>query len=236
MTGSLKAVVHCVAIVLGLGLGAAQAASLKIFEIKLTATSVPSTGFTPVAGVTAGPNPLTATARFSYDETRAPDRLAGTNAVYALATYAVTFDGIGTFTATGGEIFVRDQTPSPTARDRILLTGKPVSTIAETFGVVLNTQTGTAISGNTLGDATQLLRNVTSGDLDIGITSAGYTLPGTFSGVLGTCNLQIFQNCIVEFKLESVSEVAPVPLPAGGWLMLGGLGLLGAFRMRKTKA
>jgi len=66
-------------------------------------------------------------------------------------------------------------------------------------------------------------------DLDT-VTLVGIT--GGGGNVLGGQSTQGFGQVTVEYLIEDIEEISPVPLPAAAWMLLIGLGSLWAFRRR----
>jgi len=66
-------------------------------------------------------------------------------------------------------------------------------------------------------------------DLDT-VTSVGFT--GGGGNVLVGQSTQGFGEVTVEYLIEDIEEISPVPLPAAAWMLLIGLGSLWAFRRR----
>ena len=66
-------------------------------------------------------------------------------------------------------------------------------------------------------------------DLDT-VTSVGFT--GGGGNVLVGQSTQGFGQVTVEYLIEDIEEISPVPLPAAAWMLLIGLGSLWAFRRR----
>ena len=66
-------------------------------------------------------------------------------------------------------------------------------------------------------------------DLDT-VTSVGFT--GAGGNVLIGQSTQGFGQVTVEYLIEDIEEISPVPLPAAAWMLLIGLGSLWAFRRR----
>ncbi|WP_308916924.1 choice-of-anchor W domain-containing protein [Jannaschia sp. LMIT008] len=64
--------------------------------------------------------------------------------------------------------------------------------------------------------------------------TSGFSLTGDIAFDFTGSNKTPNAATIVEFKFTDL-DVAPIPLPAGGLLLLGGLGALGAMRARRTR-
>lgn len=221
----------------------AEAATLRTLELDIVLTELSaSADYTPASGAQVG---LKGTIRATYDEAAVPSSPQQFTQLYDLTALSVDFGSLGVDTLGVSPNLVLGDfpvMPPSVGSDGFVLNGSDGSRPAVNFfQMSLVDFDRTAVPGTALSDLATLAGGFDPSDFERNQTILRLLVGevGAASSSLGTCTSTTLAgtSCTNTFEVTGMRVLpAPVPSPAGAWLMLGGLGLLGGLRMRKTSA